>query len=483
MAQQTGGDSLRNWLQAVDEAGELETVQEAHWDQEMGAIAEMVEQNLGHESPALLFDNIPGYEKGFRTLYNQLGSVKRLALAAGLPTKYNHLLDFVDAFDDATNDVTPVETNLLTDGPIFENSRQGVSVNLTEVPVPYHHEQDGGRYIGTACCVITADPDTEWINVGTYRGMVKDDNELFLYISPGKHGRLMRDKYFDRGEPMPVTITFGQDPGLWFASCTETEKGVSELEYAGGLREAPIEVVEGNETGLPIPANAEIAVEGYMRESQTGTEGPFGEWTGYYGSGEQAVPYMTVDRMYFRDNPILTCSAPHKPPQEVAFFRAIIRSALLKQELEGASVPNVEGVWTHEAGCTRQFNVVSINQGYAGHARQAAYVATQTRAGAYAGRWTIVVDDDIDPTDTEEVLWAMCTRCDPKRDVEFIDKAWSTPLDPMVPEGEKDAPFNSRAIVDATIPFARLETFPEVAQTSEEYRKKLRSKWGDSLPI
>jgi 4-hydroxy-3-polyprenylbenzoate decarboxylase len=484
MSQQESSTDLRSWLRRVEREGELLELEGAHWDREMGAISELVEQELGRESPALLFDEIPGYPTGYRTLYNHLGSVTRLATAVGLPTEYDHILDFVEAFEDRTSDVDPLTTRSVSSGPVMENVRAGEDVDLTEIPVPKHHEKDGGRYAGTACCVITRDPDDpEWVNLGTYRCQIRSEDDLFVYISPGKHGRLHRDEYFERDEPMPVVVTLGQHPGLYFAAGTETETGVSELEYAGGVRGEPYEVIEGPETGLPIPADAEIAVEGHVHPGDRDVEGPFGEWLGYYGSGARKEPYARVDGVYFRDDPILTCSPPHKPPQECVFMTAVVRSSLLKQELKSAGVPNVEGVWRHEAGGSRLFNVVQIKQRYAGHARQAAYVAAQTRAGAYAGRWTVVVDEDVDPSDLDEVVWAMSTRCDPETDVETSDRTWSTPLDPMVPAEEKSHPFNSRAIVDATVPYERIDEFPPVAETAPEYREELREKWGEQLPL
>ncbi len=484
MSQQQTVSGLRDWLQEVDDIGQLERLSGAHWDKEMAAISEMVEQELGRESPALLFDDVPGYPEGYRTLYNHVGSPERLAVSVGIDPDYDHILDLVDAFDEATSDVEHLPPNEVSDGPVFENVRKGGDVDLTEVPVPKHHEKDGGRYMGTAVCVITRDPDNEdWVNLGTYRAQIRNDDEIFLYISPGKHGRLHRQTYFERDEPMPVVMTFGQDPAMWISACTEVETGVSELEYAGGVRGEPYDVIEGPETGLPIPADAEIAIEGFLHPDQRDVEGPFGEWMGYYGSGAREEPYMNVEGMYFRDDPILTCSPPHKPPQELAVFRAVARSSLLKQELQQAGVPNVEGVWCSEPGGSRQFNIVSIKQRYAGHARQAAYVASQTRAGAYANRFTVVVDEDVDPTSLDEVIWAMSTRCDPVDDIETQDRTWSTPLDPLVPHDEKDQPFNSRAIIDATIPYERMDEFPPVAETSPEYREEIKEKWGDQLPI
>ena len=475
-------DGLRAHIRAIDEADEMITLSGVHWEKEMGAISEVVEQRLGRESPAIMYDEVPGFPEGYRVLYNHLGSVYKLAHAFNLPTEYDNILDFSEAYNEKVHNVEPVEPKTVSDGPVFENVMEGDEVDLTKFPVPLHHEHDGGRYIGTAVCVITQDPDEEdWINVGTYRSQMKSENEVFLYISPGKHGRLHRDRYFEKDEPMPVVMTFGQDPSLWIASCTETETGVSEIEYAGGIRERPYEVIEGPKTGLPIPADAEIAIEGHLHPGDTDVEGPFGEWMGYYGSGAREEPFFEVEACYHRDDPILVCSPPHKPPQEQSFFRAVVRSALLKQELESAGVPNIEGVWCHEGGGSRQFNVVSIKQRYAGHARQAAYIAAQTRAGAYAGRWVIVVDEDVDPANMDEVMWAMSTRCDPVGDIETIDRAWSTPLDPLVEDWRE--PFNSRAIVDATIPYERMDDFPPVAETSPEYRAEILDKYGDELPF
>ena len=483
MSQQKTVSGLRSFLRDVkqqdDEIIEFDGVDR---DQEMAAISEILEQRLGGNSPAVLFDNVPGFPEGHRVLYNHRGSVYRLARAFGLPTEYDHIMDFSDAYHERTKGVEPLPWNVVDDGPLFENVIEGDAVDLSQFPVPKHHEKDGGRYMGTGHCVITRDPDNpDWVNIGTYRSQVRSDTDLFLYISPGKHGRLHRQRYFEQGEPMPVVMTFGQDPSLFISSCTETETGVSELEYAGGIRGRPYDVVEGPVTGLPIPADAEIAIEGHLHPGDTDVEGPFGEWMGYYGSGEREEPYMQVESVYHREDPILVCSPPHKPPQEQSFFRAVVRSALLKEELDQAGVPNIEGVWCHEAGGSRQYNVVSIDQRYAGHARQAANVAAQTRAGAYAGRWTVVVDEDVDPSDLDEVTWALSTRCDPVNDIETIDRAWSTPLDPLVEDENVDSPFNSRAVVDATIPYERMEEFPPVAETSQEYREEVLEKYGDKL--
>jgi 4-hydroxy-3-polyprenylbenzoate decarboxylase len=124
------------------------------------------------------------------------------------------------------------------------------------------------------------------------------------------------------------------------------------------------------------------------------------------------------------------------------------------------------------------FNVISIKQAYAGHARQAAVLAASCQSGAYLGRFVVVVDDDIDPADLDQVIWAMCTRCDPAEDIDFIRRAWSGPLDPRLPKG---VTWNSRALIDACRPFEMLGEFPPVVKASAELREEVWRKFEDQL--
>ena len=152
---------------------------------------------------------------------------------------------------------------------------------------------------------------------------------------------------------------------------------------------------------------------------------------------------------------------------------------MIWRELEAAGVPDVTGVWCHEAGGARLFVFVSIKQRYPGHARQAGMVASYCRAGAYLGRYSIVVDDDVDVTNTNDVLWALATRSNPETDIEIVRRSWSGPLDPIVPKGQKG--HNSRAIIDACRPYEWMADFPPVAESSPEVRRAAEAKWGKIL--
>src|SRR5438045_2411061 len=177
----------------------------------------------------------------------------------------------------------PIPPRVVDSGPIMQHVQRGDEVDLTRFPAPVWHAKDGGRFIGTASINMIPDPDSGWLNAGTYRNQVFGPNTLGIWISPGKHGRMLRERWFARGERCPIVVLVGHDPLLFMAACSEgilSEQ--SELDWAGAVRGAPIDVIRGEVTGLPIPAHAEIAFEGFMEPDELHTEGPYGEWMGYY---------------------------------------------------------------------------------------------------------------------------------------------------------------------------------------------------------
>ena len=469
---------LRDWIEIVDSIGELRKVDGADWNLEMGTLAELLATESKGPVPAVLFDNIKGYPKGYRTLFAQNASFKRMALNLGLPMDLANL-DLVKAFRHKLNEHKPIPHKIVKKGPILENVLKGNDVDLLKFPVPFMHELDGGRFIGTACLVITKDPDEGWVNFGAYRGMVHDKGSMGLYISPGKHGSIQRRKWFEKGKPCPVIICVGQDPVLFMVSGNEIDYGVSEFDYAGGLKGAPIEVCEGEVTGLPFPAQAEIVIEGFMKPDDVKTEGPFGEWTGYYASSSRPEPVIRVERVYHRNDPILCVARPGRPPTDYSLSKGMIRAAQLWDRVEKAGLPNVKGVWSLESGIGSLFNVISIKQAYPGHSRQALFLASQSLGGAYNGRFVVVVDEDIDPTSEFDVLWAMATRCDPDQAVEIISRAASGSLDVCIPPENKG--HSSRCLIDACMPYDRRHQFPPIAESSEALKNQVRAKWRETI--
>jgi len=462
-------DGLRTWLTQVDAFGELRTIEGADWDLEIGGVADLVTER--GSSPAVLFDSIKNYPKGYRVLVNSLGSTKRLGLSLGMPENLRPL-EFVSEWRRRSKTFKNIPPRLVDNGPVLENVQRGKDVDVLSFPTPRWFELDGGRYIGTGSVNITHDPEEGWTNLGTARVMIHDKNTVGFYIAPGRHGRIHRDKAFSRGEAFKVAISVGHDPLIFLAGALEVPYGVCEYDFIGGIRGAPVEVIEGEFTGLPIPASAEIVLEGECVEGSDKIEGPFGEWTGYYGSSARPEPIVKIHSVMFRNDPIILGYTRK--------WRAPLKAALVWDDLEAAGVPDIRGVWYHEAaGAAYLFLVVSLKQRYPGHARQAGLVATQCHAAAYLGRYTVVVDDDIDPTNLDEVMWALCTRSDPDKDIEILRRCWSGPLDPIIPRDKKG--FNSRAIIDATRPFEWRDSFPPVSRSSRELRARVLEKWGDKL--
>ncbi len=475
-------EDLRDWLKQVDGFGEVLRLNGADWNLEIGGLCDIIVREAKKNVPAILFDEIRGYPKGVRALFAMLSSVKRLALTANLPLEYGGMMDFVRAFHHKIRNLQLIAPVTVNQGPVAENIMEGDEIDLYKFPSPFHHEKDGGRYFGTAHVVVTQHPDDGWYNLGTYRCMVHDRKTLGLHITGGKHGRIHRDLHFERGRPMKVVVAAGVDPALYLASAAEIPWGVCEYAYAGGLKGEPITVMNGPYTGFPIPATAEIVVEGECRPGELKDEGPFGEWAGYYanrGLEQVPEPVIHVERILHRTDPILTCAQPSRPPHEYSLYRCIVRSGLVWDELEKAGVPDVKGVWCHEAGGSRLFTIVSIQQRYAGHARQAGLLASQVHSGAYVGRYVVVVDEDIDPANTQDVLWAIATRSEPERSVEIVRRAWSSSADPALPVNQKQ--FNSRCIIDACKPYEWKDKFYPVAETSPELRAELLNKWGERI--
>ena len=473
---------LRAWLEAMRRLGELTDVIGADWNLELGAISELNVRRSPNR--ALLFDDIAGYPRGFRVLTCSTSSALRLAsvLQLGVGNSHHALVQALRGKPAEWQAQTALYDPVVTDaGPVLENVRRGEALDLEIFPAPLWHELDGGRYIGTGCCVVTRDLDSAWINVGTYRVQLHDKRCVGLDMVPGKHGAIQYDKYMQAGKAFPVAIVLGCHPLGCLISGIEVPFGISEYNYIGAILGEPVAVVHGEVTGLPFPAAAEIVIEGWAHVDDRRTEGPFGEFHGYYPGKQGTAPAVQVERIYYRNDPILLGSPPGKPPNDYSYSKAVMRSALLFDALAAAGVPDVEAVWAHEIGGARMFNVVAIRQRYAGHAKQAGHILNQCGAGAYMSRYSVVVDHDIDPSDLQEVMWAVATRTDPSVDIDITQRGMGSKNDPMFVAYPSEAPLSSKAIIDACRPYDHLHEFPAVAEASPALRERTRKKWSDRL--
>ncbi len=470
-------ENLRAWLDKVDKAGNLKRFDNADWNLEVGYLTACNWKK--RDAPALLFDNIKGYPQGFRILTSAVHAPSQVCSVVKTPHRgsdRNLIQALRKKFEIWDANIDKYEPRPVKEGPILQNIRSKDDVDLLLFPTPLWHEKDGGRYIGTGNIVITKDPDSGEVNLGTYRIMIQDKKTAGLYISPGRHGRLHIEKYHARGERCPVAVSLGHHPALFAVGGQQFPAG-KEYSYAGAMQEEAVDVITEEVTGLPIPADSEIVIAGWCPPDKLLPEGPFGEFTGYYASGVRGSWVIEVERIYFRDDPILLGAPPGRPPNETNYYNMVVHSAILHNELEKAGVPDVANVCVHDL---RNFFVtVALKQRYAGHAKQVAILASELAStGGIGPKYAIVVDEDIDVTDIKEVIWALCTRSDPAEDVDIIRRTRNSALDPALKKPAQGF-FSSRAIIDGCRPFEWIKEFPEVIEFSAEIREKMASKFGD----
>jgi len=468
-------EDLRDFITKVDALGALRRIDGADPAIEIGGITEVAAGLPDY--PALLFDAIKGHAPGFRVFTNATVSPQRAALALGIDPALRPL--------DALKEWKRRRAGLVLHKPVtveralfLENSREGEAVDLGLFPAPIWHKGDGGPFIGSGSVVVMRDPDTGWINAAIYRVQLHDRATVTIQFDhAGRHGAIIARKYWAKGALCPVAIVHGPDPALFVAGFEYLPEGASEYEFAGAIKGRPVEVAAAPRTGLPVPARAEFVFEGALMPMSETTlpEGPFGEFTGYYAAEKRPAPAMRVDAVHWRNDPILLGSPPMKPPR--FHFGLPLRAASMWSNLESDGVTDVVGAWQHVA---QLMTVVALRQRYAGHAKRAGLIAA---AQSYMARLVVTVDEDVDPSDLADVMWAVATRCEPSESVDIVRNAWSSALDPrLLPEARASGDTShSKMIIDACKPFAWKDQFPPTSALTQDESRTIEAKWTDAL--
>src|SRR5256886_1049688 len=333
---------LREFIELVDKLGALRRIEGTDPCFEIGAVTEVAAGRP--DGPALLFDGIKGFPRGFRIFTNATTSPQRAALALGIDPGLRPL----DALRPGMERRRPRRRRapaVVKAAAFLQHTVRGKDVDLARFPAPIWHRHDGGPFIGSGSIVIMRDPDGGWINASIYRVQVHGRDKVTVQFDhAGRHGAIIAKKYWEQGKPCPLAVVNGEDPALFVAGFEYLPAGQSEYDFAGAIKAAPIEVFPGPLTGLPIPAHAEIVLEGdLLPMSESLPEGPLGEFTGYYASAARPAPVMQVRAVHHRADPILLGSPPLKPPR--FHFVLPFRAATIWQNLESAGVTDVVGVW------------------------------------------------------------------------------------------------------------------------------------------
>ena len=474
---------LRDFLDLLDRHGELQRIkEEVDWNLEMGAITRHC-YDIG--APAALFENIKGYSDGYRALGAPMGTSSkpghslyaRTALALGLGPE-TPVKEIMQSY--LKRKETPIKPIVVKSGPCKENILLGKDVDLLKFPVPLIHGGDGGRYIGTWNTVITKDPDSPWVNWGMYRLMVHDQNTMGCLFPMQQHIGQMYQKYEAKNLPMPAAVAIGGQPVIPIVSCVPLPPFVNEVDIAGALQGDPIPLVKCETVDLEVPATAEIVLEGVVLPNERKTEGPFGEYMGYESGKASPKPIFRVDAITHRNDPILPFSNMGMPIHEGQTATALIKGAEIYSELKKLGLP-VKGVYCPPYA-VGHMAVISTETPFINFAKRVAHAVWATKPGLFT-YYIVVVDADVDPTNMNEVLHAITTKCHPVNGIHPVSHIPGFPvLLPFMPAKERLLGDAAGVILDCTWPKDwPPETIPVKATLEnlwpKEIREKVLGKW------
>lgn len=449
---------LRQFLQVLEADGELERIK-APVDpkHELGAICKILNERTG--SPAVLFENVKG--STIPVVGQLLFGEKRVAMALGMSPQ--------TMFDETVKRANhPIPPRLVGQGPCQEVVMEGEDVDLMRLPICTNNPHDGAPYI-TAGHVIIKDPEYG-MNMGIYRMMLINKNEVNLRLTPGHDGHDFMKNAEKRGQKkFQVAVCLGVPPAVYVSSQFEPRIGVYEIDLAGGLVGEPVDVVKCRTVDLEVPALTEIVLEGELEiPARTGMEGPFGEFCGYTTRAVPNERIMTIKAVTHRKDPIYHNIWLGKPPHEHLYIDALTYGVAAYQELKPA-YPVLKMAYAPPWGVSIVL-VLQVEKRLMrpGLMNNLLAASLYTRSGKW--KHVIIVDEDINVFDPNEILWALTTRFQPATDMYVIPRSITSSLEPSA---NQDG-VTSKLMVDATIKEGFRGT---VAAPTEETRAAVLKRW------
>jgi len=438
---------FREFLKKLEKENQLLTIsKEVMPDTDLGAAARAI-NNLGEHTPALLFENINGYNNA-RIAMNVIGSWSNHALMMGLPKNTPVKEQFFEFARRYANYPVPVqreETAPFHEVEVTEN------INLFDIlPLFRLNEGDGGCYIDKACVISRDQEDPENFgkqNVGIYRLQVKGKDRLGIQPVPQHDIAIHLRQAEERGQKLPVVIALGNEPVITTVASSPILYDQSEYEMAGAIQGEPYKIVKAKDSNLDIPWGAEVVLEGEILAGEREFEGPFGEFTGHY-SGGRKMPVIKINRVYHRSNPLFEHLYLGMPWTEIDYMMGINTCVPLYQQLKDAypeEIVAVNAMYTHGLVA-----IISTKRRYGGFAKAVGMRALTTPHGLGYCKMVIVVDEDVDPFNLPQVMWALSTKFHAKHDAVIIPDLSVLPLDP----GSEPAGITHKMILDATTPTA-----------------------------
>ena len=428
-------EDLRGFVESLEKIDQLKRITtRVSVDLEIAEILRRVMYK--NEGPAVLFENVEGYKipvlgnafgslrrlkialdmENFEEIGERMSALTRLKIPHGLLNKFKMLPKLSEIADYGPKSVNS--------GPITEIIETS-NPSLNILPIIKSFPKDSGRFI-TFGITVTKNPETQVRNMGVYRLQVIDSKKAIMHWQIHKRGALHYQMNKENSQKTEVAIVIGADPATVFSAVAPVPEGLDKFLFAGITRKKGIDLVKCRTIDVEVPATAEIVLEGYVDPSELNVEGPFGDHTGYYTPPEP-YPTFTLTGIMMRKNPIYLTTVVGKPILEDAYIGKVIERSFLP--LVRLFQPEVVDFSMPPAGWFQGLAIVSIKKRYPGQAKKV-MMGLWGMGQLSLTKILIVVDQDVNVHDMNDVIWAVTTRADPKRDTMLIDNAPTDTLDP-----------------------------------------------------
>ncbi|MDW0187721.1 MAG: menaquinone biosynthesis decarboxylase [Nitrososphaeraceae archaeon] len=428
-------EDLRGFVESLEKIHQLKRITtRVSVDLEIAEILRRVMYK--NEGPAVLFENVEGYKipvlgnafgslrrlkialdmENFEEIGERMSALTRLKIPHGLLNKFKMLPKLSEIADYGPKSVNS--------GPITEII-ETTNPSLNILPIIKSFPKDSGRFI-TFGITVTKNPETQVRNMGVYRLQVIDSKKAIMHWQIHKRGALHYQMNKENSQKTEVAIVIGADPATVFSAVAPVPEGLDKFLFAGITRKKGIDLVKCRTIDVEVPATAEIVLEGYVDPSELNVEGPFGDHTGYYTPPEP-FPTFTLTGIMMRKNPIYLTTVVGKPILEDAYIGKVIERSFLP--LVRLFQPEVVDFSMPPAGWFQGLAIVSIKKRYPGQAKKV-MMGLWGMGQLSLTKILIVVDQDVNVHDMNDVIWAVTTRADPKRDTMLIDNAPTDTLDP-----------------------------------------------------
>ena len=473
---------LRGAIELLEKRGRLITIDaEVDWHLEACAITAMM-YRVNDGKYAVLFNNVKDYYPDKGRLIGNLwaGSRRRpwerIAMFMGLPENITRRQFVAEFTKRARNPIKPVEISA-SDAPCKEVIKMGKDANLLDLPIPFSHATDGGRYL-TILGIINQDPDTGWTNIGNYRWMVKSRRRGAALWQMGQHGpTIYYMKYEARGNTMPFCIAVGSDPLFFTVATAPLPTGYCEYDLVGALRNKPLELVRAETNNLLVPADAEVIIEGEVRPGERTDEGPFGEYSGYT-QGRNISPVFRVNCITTRKNPILPAHTEGIRWNDECGAIIGMETGYL-DDCERFGLERPEDWWLYPQAYS--LSATPFKAKTPEDVRRLAQISFYSKQSVYNGQLIVPCDPEVDTSDIRDVFEEIALNYDPRTVIVTDQDILNSPLN-FFTDADKRAKFidGGKRLWDATTQHKSWE-YPRKDTYEHAYppdvRRKVKELW------